>query len=381
MLSTRRLLALISVLVVAAAAGIASVSALGSSAETPPPKPLDQALEDALSAPRPTGITARVRFTNGLLPSSSLSGFGIAGSALLQGASGRFWWSSAGGRIELQSDSGDTQIVWNTDRLTVYDSSSNTAYELALPAKSGESGDTEAQPPTLADIDRFLARLGEHTSISAAVPTDVAGEPSYSAEVRPLDSQGLLGGVGIAWDALHGVPLDLSIFARGRTSPVLSLALTDISFGPVSSSDLSIQPPADAKLVDLGGGQASGPSSPDQKVTGLADVQAALPFPLSAPDTIGGLPREHVQLLGGTDPGALVLYGHGLGTIAVVERAASADSGQLAKLPEVKLGALTGHELATPLGTLVAFDAGSVGFIVAGSIPPATAEAAAQGLQ
>ena len=118
---------------VAAAASFGAIAAFGSSAQTPPPKPLDQALLDAVKAPEPAGITARVRFTNNLFPSGALSGVsGSAGSALMSGGSGRLWWSPDGrGRIELQSDAGDAQILWNKSQLTVWDSSSNTVYTVS----------------------------------------------------------------------------------------------------------------------------------------------------------------------------------------------------------------------------------------------------------
>jgi hypothetical protein len=94
-----------------------------------------------------------------------------------------------------------------------------------------------------------------------------------------------------------------------------------------------------------------------------------------------GLPRQSVQLLGGADKGALVLYGHGLGGIALVEHAAGASGpDQAASLPQVALGAATGHELATQLGTVLFFDRSGVSFVLAGSMPPAAAEAAARSL-
>ena len=115
-LSTPRLLGLLAaVAAVAVGASVVAMAALGSSSPTPPAKPLDQALRDAASAAGPTGVTARVQFTNNLFPSGSLSGItGKQGSALQSSATGRLWWSNDGrGRIELQSDAGDTQILWS----------------------------------------------------------------------------------------------------------------------------------------------------------------------------------------------------------------------------------------------------------------------------
>ena len=112
-----------------------------------------------------------------------------------------------------------------------------------------------------------------------------------------------------------------------------------------------------------------------------------MPFRLSAPARLVGLPRHEVRLVGsGTDTGALVTYGQGLGGIAVLEqpapRARCAPAGPRGlRLPEVALGGGTsGQELATALGTVLRFDRGGVRYTVIGSVPPAAAEAAAEAL-
>src|SRR5207245_5413197 len=60
------------------------------------------------------------------------------------------------------------------------------------------------------------------------------------------------------------------------------------------------------------------------------------------------------DLVGGKT--VLVLYGQGLGGIALVERRADASGSpgnQLSSLPAVSLDGLTAHELATQLGTVL----------------------------
>ena len=103
---------------------------------------------------KPTGVTARVTFTNNLFPSGALPGMsGAGGSALTSGGSGRLWWSPADrrGRIELQSDAGDAQILWDSDDdLTVWDSSSNTVYTFLSPTMPERAADPARTGPTLA---------------------------------------------------------------------------------------------------------------------------------------------------------------------------------------------------------------------------------------
>jgi outer membrane lipoprotein-sorting protein len=383
--STRTLIVVLVAVVALVGAGAAIAVGTGGGGPTPPAEPLDQAIHDALAANPVDGVTARISFTNRLLPSGAL--VGQAGSALMSGASGRLWLTNDGrGRIELQSDAGDVQIVWNDKQVTVYDASSNTVYRADLPASTAKDSSSPAAdtgtPPSLDEIDKVLAHVAEHWTISGAEPTDVASQPAYRVEVSPKHDGGLLGSLRLAWDAVHGTPLRIGIFAQGDASPVLELAVTDISYGAVPSSDVDVSPPAGAKVVDLGSGaHAADQGSGTPAVTGLGAVQAAAGFPVVAPDTLVGLQRRDVRLVGGKT--ALVLYGEGLGGIVLVERQSDTASGggQLGALPSVSLDGLTAHELATPLGTVLEWQSGGTAYVLAGSLPPAAAEAAARAVK
>src|SRR3954466_12294495 len=112
--STRRLLTIVAVLVATvAAAGIAQAAL--NNAPKPDAKPLDRALYDAVNAKPVEGVTARVKFTNTLLPSGSLPQNTAA--PVLTGADGRLWLSGDGRvRLELQSANGDAQLVADGER-------------------------------------------------------------------------------------------------------------------------------------------------------------------------------------------------------------------------------------------------------------------------
>ncbi len=98
-----------------------------------------------------------------------------------------------------------------------------------------------------------------------------------------------------------------------------------------------------------------------------------------------GLPREDVRLVGGPDShAALVIYGQGLGAIVVVERKPDATQGQngsLSSLPTISLDGVTAHELGTQLGTVLEWQRPGTAYVLAGSLPPAAAEAAARQLK
>lgn len=385
-LSTPRLVALVAVaLVLAAGSAALAVAALGGGGPTPPAKPLANAIHDALSGQAPDGITADITFTNNLFPSGALTG--AAGSALISGASGRLWATNDGrGRLELQSSAGDVQIVWNPDKVTAYDASSNTVYSFTLPQHAAAAGTTDsATPPALSEITSFLTDLSQQASVSDAQPDNVGDQPAYTVTISPKHDGGLLGSAQLAFDAARGIPLRVAIYAQGSSTPALALEATHVGYGAVASSDVDISPPAGAKVVDLssigsGADQGSGTDQTTQ-VTGVDAVQAAIPFPLAAPDTLVGLPRQHVGLVGKS--AALVVYGQGLGAIAVVEHEAGSavSGGMVTGLPTVSLNGVTAHELATQLGTVLEWQDGSRSFVLAGSLPPAAAEAAARELK
>jgi outer membrane lipoprotein-sorting protein len=379
-LSTRSLVLVGAAVCALTVGGAAIAMAAKGGGPTPQHKPLDRASAAALATKQPEGVTARIRFTNKLFPSGSL--VGQAASALMSGASGRLWVTGDGrGRIELQSDAGDVQVVWKGHRVSVYDASSNTVYRATLPAGARSHPEKNAQP-TLAEIDKVLAALGMHWTISAAKPTDVAGQPAYSVSASPKHDGGLLGSVALAWDAVHGTPLRAGIYAQGSSSPVLELTVTDISYGRVPSGDVAVSPPAGAKVVDLGTPSRAEHERSTPAVAGLGRVKAAARFPVVAPGSLVGLPRRDVRLLGGDT--AVVLYGRGLGGIVLVEHeAGSAGPAQraLSALPTVSLDGLTAHELATQLGTVLEWHRGGTSFVLAGSLPPAAAEAAARAVR
>jgi outer membrane lipoprotein-sorting protein len=376
-LPARRLWAIAAaVVLVAAGGGIAQAALSGGS--TPDPKPLNVAVRDALNAPTVPGVTARIAFTNHLLPSGA-AGRGRS-TPLLSGATGRLWLAQDGrARLELQSDSGDAQIVSDGKTVSVYDASSHTVYRATLP----EAEHPEREPATLDAVNRGLARLAQSWNLSGAQPTSTAGEPSYTVRLSPKDDGGLLGAAELAWDAARGVPLRAAVYAQGESEPVVELAATDISYGRVDASDLAATPPADAEVVELSP-PAHRTHDNGPQVSGADRVAAQLDFPLAAPDTLAGLPRKSVSLLSleGTK-GAISTYGRGLGAIVVVQRKAdpAKSGGRSLDLPKINIDGATGTELATALGTIVTFERGGVSYTVAGSVPPVAAENAARGLR
>ena len=397
-ISNRQLLAVGGAVVALAAGTTALAMATNGSGPKPNPKPLPVAVHDALTAPSVSGVSARIKFTNHLVDSSSIQ----AGSdPIISGATGRLWASADGMlRLELQASSnggggGDSQVLVDHNHFWIYESGANTVYQGTIPgqgqgssASQRESGKAAEQPPSLDQIKRDIARLEQHATLSGATPSDVAGRPTYTVRIAPKNDGGLLGGAELAWDSARGVPLRAAVYASGDSSPVLQLEATDVSFGSVSSSVFAVSPPPGAKVVDLSPpGQKSANKHDVAPVTGVSAVQKQIDFRLVAPDSLAGLPRGEVRgITVGKHAAALVTYGKGLGGVAVIESGsepgtspAPAANGEVS-LPKVSINGTQGEELDTALGTLLRFSRGGVDYTVVGSVPAAAAEAAARGL-
>jgi outer membrane lipoprotein-sorting protein len=355
-----RLLLLCALVVALGASATAIALAVGSGA-TPPPKPLAQAVHDALAAPSVEGLSANVTLTDHLLEGANLAGAGseAAGKAssnpLLAGASGRLWVAKDGRvRLELQAEKGDTQVLYDGHTLTVYDAASNMLYRYTPPA--GKQGTDTHSPadkhevPSVAKIEEAIAKL-DHVNVSGATPANIAGQPAYTARVSPKEGGSLIGGAELSWDANNGLPLRAAVYSSTTSSPVIELAASEVSYGPVAGSVFDFTPPASAKVeeVTLPSKQASKPGSGD----------------------------EHAK------PN-VTTHGHGVSAVAVVENKLKPGE-KPPSLPEglskVKLDSTTtATELPTALGTLLSFERSGVRYVLAGAVTPADIEAVARGL-
>jgi len=348
-------------------AGGGTAIALAGGSPSPPPKPLDQAIAQAISANR-VGISADVTLSSDLLPSGTP--LGRLADGFLSG-SGHLWVSDNDqGRLDLQTGAGRVSAAWDSTTLSVYVAALNSVYRVSLPQPTSPIG-TAPQPPTLAAIDRVLARIGQAWTISQPRPSVVAGQPAYTVSISPRQSGSLLASVELTWEADHGTPLRAAVYTQGAASPALQLDLTKIVYGPVSDSDLQASFPPTATVTDLGSILPT-KSSARRRVSGLPAVTAAAGFPVAAPDIIGGRSRSSVDLRDGT---VFIRYGEGINGIALIERKTATSTtghGFLDNQPSVTVGGVRAHELTTTLGSALTWHAGGTTYVLAGSVPSAT---------
>jgi outer membrane lipoprotein-sorting protein len=361
-----RLLLLCALVVGIGVSATALAFALGAG-PTPRPKPLAQAIHDALAGASKEpleGVSANITWTDHLLEGANLASGEHSGeltsSPLVAGASGRLWVAKDGRlRIELQSQQGDTELIWDGHTLSVYNAATNTEYRYTPPKDEAPSEPTAGQEhevPSVAKIEEAIAHLSRHAQVSGATPTDVGGQPAYTVRLSPKEGGSLFGGVELSFDANRGLPLRAAVYSSTSETPVLELAASEVSYGPVPSSVFELSPPANVKVQEIEFAHGSGQAHE------------------------GGHPadRPHVTT-----------SGHGSTTIAVVassrygegkEHGGKGSSQALEGLPKVTIDGASATELRTELGTILSFERGSVSYLLGGFVAPAAVEAVARGL-
>jgi hypothetical protein len=248
----RRALVLGATAVVAVGAGSTLALADGDQASPPRPKTLEQAVGDALKAPVPAGVTARITFTSRLpagLAGAATAPKGVA--SLMRGAHGRVWASGDHLRVRLAADRGSARVELVVDgrRFWAYESGANTVVRGTLPARAT---DARAQARRLAPsaVVDALAAVRRHATISAPEPGVVGGRPAYTVKVAPREGAGLVR-AELSWDAERALPLRGAVFLRGSDEPLAEARASDVELGALPASTWRVQPPAGATVVAL----------------------------------------------------------------------------------------------------------------------------------
>jgi hypothetical protein len=347
---------------------------------TPPKRSLAVALHDALTAPPVSGVTAQFTVSQHLIPGSS----SFLSSSPLAGATGTVWAGQGRVRVEVHSQLGTAQLSYDGSTVTLYDAKHHTGY--VLPVRSARHAADAKSPkrtPSLSDITRMLAQISPQAAVSGASPGNIAGRPAYTVKISARHDSGLFGPLAVAWDAAHGTPLHIALYARGSTTPALELSVKHISYGPLPLRDLTVSLPHGTHTTRLHLPSRSNIHSAAKQAKAANGLAAArhVGFPLAAPAKLAGMTRQLVK--SNKDAGVLIVYGHGLGSIVVIERkAGGAGAGQVPSLPtKVSVNGTKGSELETTLGTVVTFTRGGVRFTVLGSQPAATILSAAASLR
>ena len=382
--------------VVGALAGLRSVAASAS----PEKLSNEELLSMVARAPEKTpDFSATLTVEQSLIPAQLLEAAGqVSGFAASGPQTARIWYGGPDGlRAELQGDNGDRIFVHDGKRAWAYNGATNTLKTGERPKEPRASEQPDAQnPPSPTEVDRMLTELAPTSELTQGAPVRYAGREAYVLTLSPRDEGSTLVDHGRALiDSETFLPLELSLYAKGRPDPVFSWRVSDLDLGPIPAERFSFQVPPGAKVVPFDEGRNERPepgmragAEQPSEVKTVAAAQRRVDFDigeLASPP--GGRELTGVYLKGAD--GVVLTYGSGWGTVVLAEGAQ--DDGASASrpgatgdptLPTVDLGGgVEATQLSTPVGAGLRWSTGGVSYVLAGSIPASELERAARELQ
>lgn len=156
-------------------------------------------------------------------------------------------------RVQVLDQLAERDGIRNGSDVWTYDSKKNAAVHLTLPAKP--SADDSKLGATLgsttpADLAaEFVQKITPTTSVTVDNDASVAGRAAYELTLTPKTDTTLVSQVNLAIDAETGVPLRVTVDARGQKSAAFAVGFTSIDFSAPAANLFTFTPPKEAKVT------------------------------------------------------------------------------------------------------------------------------------
>ena len=168
-------------------------------------------------------------------------------------------------RVQVMDRLAERDVIRRDSDVWFYNSKDNSAAHLALPAFASDlplpvpgapalPGDLPGPPvlPTPEDLARkFLAVVDSSTAVTVGPDLEVAGRSAYSLELAPRTQGTLVEKVAIAVDGRTGMPLRVSVMARGQAEPAFAAGFTSLSLAAPDDSVFTFVAPPGAAVKEL----------------------------------------------------------------------------------------------------------------------------------
>ena len=295
------------------------------------------------------------------LPSSD--SFATLGQLLGERVELRAWWrSERSWRVDRIRSTGETdtfrdgggQVRW------IFESRRATF----SPVSTIRLPDAVDVLPATLGRDLFQgARVDELTAIAGR---RVAGVDAVGLGLRPSGPATTVDHVDLWFEPTSGLPLQVDLYGRGATAPVLTTAFTDLTLAAPDPAAVRFSAPAGVALAY-------------EESTDVAAAANALEQ-LDLPSTVAGLGTRD-----GRDPGAVGVYGRGPTTMIVFPLRGSVARPLRDQLSRNATATQTAAGTLAPVGPitvlLTRLPGRGGGFLLAGTVTPETLTAAATQLQ
>jgi outer membrane lipoprotein-sorting protein len=174
-------------------------------------------------------------------------------------------------RVQVMDRLAERDVIRRDHDVWFYNSKDNSAAHLTLPAFAGDlplqvpggpgalpgqngsvpdhSAQAFATPEDLAA--KFLAKVDSSTAVTVGADVQVAGRAAYSLELAPRTDGTLLAKVVIAVDGQTGMPLKVTVSARGQAQPAFEAGFTSLSLTPPEDATFNFAAPPGVTLKEL----------------------------------------------------------------------------------------------------------------------------------
>jgi outer membrane lipoprotein-sorting protein len=294
-------------LVITGAVMTGSLISVAQAAPVLPPRTPAQLLAAVAQGQTPA-LTGTVLETVSLgLPALPDTGSPTSIASLLTGSHTiQVWYASPQRyRLAVPQSLSETDVVRNGSTVWLWQSTLNAVTKFVMPATAAPSPQPSALTPQQA-AQQALNMVGPTTTVSVDSNVTVAGQPAYELVLAPKDSRSLVGQVRIAIDASNSVPLRLEVFARGATSPAISVGYTAISFGAPSAADTSFTPPPGAQITTVSPGQGGQQGTQGGDATTIGSGWLTV-LAMPSAGLLSGSPPQPAQPSRGSDEDAAAL--------------------------------------------------------------------------
>jgi outer membrane lipoprotein-sorting protein len=154
-------------------------------------------------------------------------------------------------RVQILDKLAERDLIRSGSELWLYDSSDKKVSHSVLP--SDTAGTDPAAPGgsvTPAQLAKeLIASLDPTTKLTVDPNLRVAGRTAYDLVLTPKSTDTLLGAASIAVDSETGLPLRVSLAARGQQASAASIGFTSISLAKPDASLFSFSPPAGSTVT------------------------------------------------------------------------------------------------------------------------------------
>ncbi|MHA7239520.1 LolA family protein [Arthrobacter sp. TMS1-12-1] len=168
-------------------------------------------------------------------------------------------------RVQVLDQLAQRDVVVNRDDAWFYDSRANEAIHAVLPDRESAKAELEAtlqekavEYPELQNVPRtpaelaevFLSTIDPTTEVTVDGTSRVAGRSAYELLLTPEDTATLIGSIAVSVDSETGVPLSVTVLAKGQEDAAFSAGFSAVDFSTPDPGIFEFTPPADATVTE-----------------------------------------------------------------------------------------------------------------------------------